>query len=142
MSIEELFPNLKATGYRPTSKKTPAYNCIAWAAGRDDRWWEPAVGYYWPIAGVQMGTVKAAVQMFEHFGFKICKKPDLEDGYEKVAIYGQDEEYTHAARQLPSGKWTSKLGFLEDIEHDILEGLVGVEYGLVAHVMKRAINHG
>ena len=31
-------------------------------------------------------------------------------------------EVTHAARQLPSGKWTSKLGDADDIEHNTLEG--------------------
>jgi hypothetical protein len=33
------FPNLFATGYRVTSPTAAAYNCFAWAAGEDDRWW-------------------------------------------------------------------------------------------------------
>ena len=47
-------------------------------------------------------------------------------------------EPKHAARQLPSGRWTSKLGFLEDIEH-ALHDLEGTEYGAVVLVMKRPI---
>jgi hypothetical protein len=43
---------------------------------------------------------------------------------------------THAAWQLGSGRWTSKLGELEDIEH-ALRDLEGTEYGAVALVMKR-----
>lgn len=51
-------------------------------------------------------------------------------------------EPTHAARQLPSGAWTSKLGEWEDIEHDTLEALEGSEgrgeaYGRVALILKR-----
>jgi hypothetical protein len=30
-----------------------------------------------------------------------------------------DGQLAHAARQLQSGRWTSKLGDLEDIEHDL-----------------------
>ena len=30
-----------ATGYRITSPITRSYNCFAWAAGEDDRWWNP-----------------------------------------------------------------------------------------------------
>lgn len=35
-------------------------------------------------------------------------------------------------------RWTSKLGNLEDIEHNSLEGLYGHTYGSVAVIMKRA----
>jgi regulator of protease activity HflC (stomatin/prohibitin superfamily) len=43
----------------------------------------------------------------------------------------------HAARQLPSGMWTSKLGALEDIEHQ-LEGLAGDRYGKIGQILKRS----
>ena len=43
---------------------------------------------------------------------------------------------THAARQLASGLWTSKLGHSEDIEHD-LRALEGDTYGMVALLLKR-----
>jgi hypothetical protein len=43
---------------------------------------------------------------------------------------------THAARLLPSGLWTSKLGEWEDIEHD-LHALEGDVYGTVALLLKR-----
>jgi hypothetical protein len=49
-----------------------------------------------------------------------------------------DGEPTHAARQLPNGKWTSKLGRWQDIEHE-LDGLVGEMYGTVKQILKRAI---
>ena len=45
----------------------------------------------------------------------------------------------HAARQLSTGKWTSKLGALEDIEHE-LDGLMGERYGKVGKILKRLIS--
>jgi hypothetical protein len=56
----------------------------------------------------------------------------------KVAIYASGGELTHAARQLPDGQWTSKLGDLEDIEHDTLEALKCEEYGKPVLIMRKA----
>jgi len=61
----------------------------------------------------------------------------LEAGFLKVALYGDGPFYTHAARQLPTGQWTSKLGREVDIEHDSPEGIAGGGYGEVLQVMKR-----
>jgi hypothetical protein len=36
---ESQFPNLAKTVYRVTSSQTAIYNCFAWAAVQDDRWW-------------------------------------------------------------------------------------------------------
>ncbi len=62
----------------------------------------------------------------------------MEGGVTKVAIYGDidADSWTHAARQLPNGKWTSKLGDFEDIEHDTPEGLVGSLYMNLTCIMK------
>jgi hypothetical protein len=38
---ESQFPNLAATGYCVTSSQTATYNCFAWAAKQDGRWWSP-----------------------------------------------------------------------------------------------------
>lgn len=66
----------------------------------------------------------------------------MEEKYQKIAIYNDyDNLPTHVARQLPNGKWTSKLGQDEDIEHNNLQGLTGRPgYGEVACIMKRVIN--
>jgi hypothetical protein len=58
---------------------------------------------------------------------------------EKVALYGSTFLYTHAARQLLNGKWTSKLGRSVDIEHDTPDDLAGGVYGEVQQYMRRAI---
>lgn len=61
-----------------------------------------------------------------------------EEGFEKIAIYIDSHgKPTHAARQLSSGKWTSKLGQLEDIEHSNLDDVTGLHYGSVGAILKR-----
>lgn len=56
-----------------------------------------------------------------------------------MEIYSDGMEYTHAARQLEDGRWTSKIGAHQDLEHITLDCLLGDEYGQTVHVMKRAI---
>ena len=38
------------------------------------------------------------------------KDSALEPGWERIALFTIDNEVKHAARQLPSGTWTSKMG--------------------------------
>jgi len=56
-----------------------------------------------------------------------------------LAPYGGTLFHTHAARQLSSGQWTSKLGRSEGIEHDTPDDVAGGFYGEVVQFMKRAI---
>jgi hypothetical protein len=138
--IEEDFPNLVRTGYKKTSPVDERYNCIAWAANDSKRWWQPDFGYYWPVGELGDYSVDAVVKVFKHLGYKDCKSSDFELGFEKVAIYGDGTLYTHAARQLPSGLWASKLGAGVDIEHSLLEGLISSMYGSVAYILRRPTN--
>jgi len=108
-----LFPNLKISPWKVTSSKAATYNCIGWAMQETRNWWP--IYYYWPPGAERTESVAACRQAFESRGFEACQSSDLEPGFVKVAIYAQGYELTHAARQLPSGTWTSKLGLLEDI---------------------------
>jgi hypothetical protein len=131
------FPHLTKQNHRVTSPATPDYNCIAWSAGDTEHWWQP--GVHWPIATPDddygIGTLE---QAFLSLGFEDCDDGSLESDYEKVALYGTTLFYTHAARQMSNGRWTSKLGRAEDIEHDTPDDLAGGLYGEVAQFMKRA----
>jgi hypothetical protein len=60
-------------------------------------------------------------------------------GREKVALYAVDAVPTHAARQLPNGWWTSKLGPNVDIEHADLSALADGVYGMPAALVYRDI---
>jgi hypothetical protein len=138
-NIEKFFPNLPIHGYSITSPATPEYNCIAWAADDNEVWWwpDPMNTAYWPPQIQREETIEAFIQAYETLGYVQCCTPDYKEGFEKIAIYEKDGKPTHAARQLINGRWTSKLGELEDIEHHALEGLHGQAYGTVAVFMKR-----
>jgi len=125
---------------RETSPATTDYNCIAWAAGDTKRWWwpNPALTYYWPVGAPRTLTLDAFARAYSALGYEPCANSNLEADFEKVAIYVDSADRpTHAARQLPDGRWTSKLGNLIDIEHANLECLRGL-YGRVALVVRRS----
>lgn len=138
--IEKFFPKLQDGLYKITSPDTVDYNCIAWAAGDTEAWWWPDrldIGY-WPAGVPRAETLEAFIEAFAVLGFTPCDTAEYEEGFEKVAIYiDVNGKQTHAARQLSSGLWTSKLGNLQDIEHHI-DGVSGDQYGAVAVIMKRS----
>ncbi len=138
--LEEHFPRLKASAYRATSPESPAYNCIAWAAGDTSRWWWPDAFFvaYWPPGAPREDTVDAVTSACESLGYQECEHADLEAGFEKLAIYADGNRPRHAARQLTGGMWTSKLGQGIDIEHT-LEGLESELYGKVVRIMRRRL---
>ena len=125
-----------------TSDPSVEYNCIAWAAGNMDRWWWPDAfcQYYWPPEVDRDESIDSFVRVFQHLGYEPCVDAELETGVERVAIFALHGAPTHAARQLPNGHWTSKLGRDVDISHS-LAGLVGANspYGQVVVIMKRRI---
>ena len=74
----------------------------------------------------------------------MCQDAEVINGIEKIAIYADAfGDFTHAARQLRDGRWTSKLGDLDDIEHESLEEVAGApdcDYGVVVRYMMRPIS--
>jgi hypothetical protein len=140
--LEETFPGLAQGDYGITSPASKRYNCIAWAAGDTDNWWWPSLRVdeeFWPLGVARVETLDAFRDAFASIGYRVCAERELEPGFEKIALYAADQgNPKHAARQLSSGRWTSKLGFLEDIEH-ALHDLEGTEYGSAVLVMKRPL---
>jgi hypothetical protein len=138
--LEDIFPGLRGPGYQTTSPRDQIYNCIAWAAGVTDAWWWPTGDHpqiHGPQGVAREETVQAFRAAFASRGYTDCDSADLEPGQEKIALYAEASGCpTHAARQLPNGRWTSKLGEREDIEHE-LKPLEGDIYGLVVGYMKR-----
>lgn len=138
--LEYLFPRLRGISYQITSPAEPDYNCVAWAAGDDSRWWWPDEfdQYYWPEGIPHRSTLDAFVQAFQALGFELCEESRLEMGWDKAAIFAKEDGVpTHAARQLPDGAWTSKLGKLEDIMHPELDHVSGSEYGDPVVILRR-----
>lgn len=131
-----IFPGLAKTQFEITSPYDENYNCIAWAAGEQSFWWWP--GRFWPKDVPPAETRLAFIKAFATKGYEQCDSPDLEPGYEKVCLYERLGRPRHAARQLPDGTWSSKLGMRNDISHD-LNGLTGKLYGKPALFMRRVL---
>ena len=138
------FPNLTDKNSVITSPKQNGYNCIAWAVGDTERWWWPfpAGGVaYWPKGIRREATIEAFIAAFGTQGFIPCADGELQDGVEKIALYarilGSQLVPTHAARQLESGEWTSKLGPLEDIRHTNRNAVDGPLYGETVRFLAR-----
>src|SRR5688500_14047966 len=130
--VQRRFPGIERTGYRVTSPASHYYNCIAWAMNDPEHWWDPGHGmtnYYWPPGVPRNWALLSCIKAFEAAGFERCAGPAREAGYDKVALFVDSEgNCTHAARQLESGAWTSKLGIREDIEHTELTAVESDEY--------------
>ena len=151
--IEASFPKLSQGYYKITSKKSKLYNCIAWAGGDDQHWWEATssafnVGpyvrmrdrtYFWPVGILQDGSLLAHVQLYSLYGYEVCADGVQEPGFEKLALFIKNGSISHAARQSENGVWTSKLGPEEDIEHKTPELLVGRTYGIIAQFLRRPL---
>jgi hypothetical protein len=137
-------PNLTDENCDVTSAETRRYNCIAWAAGNDRRWWWPDdqnIGY-WPDGAPREDTVDAFMQTFAMMGYELCLDSSLQPGLEKIAIYGirnadGSTTPTHASIQLSSGRWSSKIGPFEDITHPNADTVNGPVYGRVVCYMAR-----
>jgi hypothetical protein len=135
--LKHMFPGLRRGGYLITSPEDARYNCIAWGAGDQGKWWEPHPQYFWPEGSPVEYTVAAYASVYSCRGYEECDSHTVEQGYEKVAVFANKEGVpTHAARQLATGYWTVKLGKFVDIEH-ALEDLEGETYGRVTLVLRR-----
>ena len=139
-TVINTFPFLAVSGGYHTSLYDMDYNCIAHTSGDDSKWWWPIVirgDEFWPIAEREH-TLECFEKMFSHYGYEVCNDENMEENFEKIAIFvGQNGLPTHAARQIENGAWTSKLGRGIDIEHSDLTGVQGLTYGTVAVIMKR-----
>ena len=96
-------------------------------------------GVYWPPGIPALSSLSGVVDAYMMSGFEVCDSADVEEGFEKITIFvGDTGDPRHAARQLPSGRWTSKLGDHVDIEHAELDLVGGAWYGEPAVYMRRA----
>src|SRR2546428_1075139 len=88
---EACFPSLKRPEYEVTSNEDFGYNCIAHAADKRDAWWWPTEdeteGIFWPKSAPREETLEAFVAAYAAEGYVVCDSPELEAGFEKVAIY-------------------------------------------------------
>jgi hypothetical protein len=144
---QQYFEHVRPDNFSCSSDRTDnlpcgGYNCIAWAAGKTDRWWwpinDPCAFWPIPIDPIDPVTLPQFIKAFESEGYAVCMDWSYEKGFEKVAIYvDSNDEPTHAARLLPGGVWTSKMGNGEDIEHSTLQVVEGQAYGRAKAFLRR-----
>jgi hypothetical protein len=150
LDLESWFSNLVGSGYDqyPISPKTLqriGYNCIAYAAGETHRRWWPhpnVFAFHWPPhlprEPVGQETLQNFVRAFESLGYTKCKNGKFKRGVEKIVIFVSASGVpTHASRMLESGRWGSKCGLHEDIQHDSLSAVEGSAYGTALQFMHR-----
>lgn len=120
----------------------PALQLHRLGGGHATNWWWPELDVengYWPTGIAHEVSLSAFVAVFATLGYLPTEGDALEPGWERIALFAiADGTPSHAARQLPNGRWTSKLGKLADIEHE-LHDLTGTEYGAVVQIMKRPL---
>lgn len=136
--LQAIFPGLKTTQFNITSPQDETYNCIAWAAGDNTRWWDPdPMGqYYWPPDAPRYYSLDAYKRAFETIGYSECNGVEYGPGIERIAIFVKGNNPAHAARQIAHDRWTSKLGQSFDISHE-LHGVSCKDYGSPAIILCR-----
>lgn len=128
-------PKLTTQNFKCTSPDDGAYNCIAWAGDDQTNYWWPDPFAFWPVACLDE-TIANFVAAFKTRGYKVGKGVGSSKVVERIAIFALNGLPKHAARQLSDGTWTSKLGPLWDISHQ-LGALTGGAYGEVHSYMHR-----
>lgn len=145
-SLEEAIPALVGANYEVTSDVDPSYNCAAWVLHHSALWLDPTAQdpCVWP-EGLPRSDVSISnfERAYELHGYSRCEDGSPEPGFDKIVVYGWFGEFQHVARQLEDGRWASKCGALEDVEHDRPEDLEGDAdrdegYGEIAFFMRRS----
>ncbi len=103
MIPEDAFPRLTPANHRVTSPAAQDHNCVAWAAGDTEHWWQP--GGFWPVELPQSEFgIGALEQAFLALGYVDCGViTSLEPGFAKVALYGSGFVYTSCGS--PAAVW-------------------------------------
>ena len=136
--LSTAFPKLSGEDFEIVERASERYNCIGYAV--DDttkRWWPNGIDY-WPPWATRDNRMESLRDAFIGLGFEQCHDSDVEDGYQKVALYGSQGRFEHAAVQMPNGRWRSKMGQGPVIEHLNPESLSGRLYGDATTFMRRA----
>jgi hypothetical protein len=131
------FPDLESDDPVVTHPADRGYNCVAWAVGVTDAWWWPDDGRYWPPGVPAELTVSAMTAALATVGYAPCDDGAAEAGFEKAAVYARGGVPTHVAKQLPGGRWSSKLGKDCVVSHATTAGLEGAVYGRVVAYLRR-----
>lgn len=140
--LERAICGLREADYELTSDPDGGYNCIAWAAGDNENTWDDEdEDSIWPEgAYLRDGSIESLMEAFSSLNFEPCDDGRFENGYEKVVLYRRGKTWTHAAKQLPDGRWSSKCGELDDIAHKHPSDVCCDAYGVLHCYMRRTVD--
>lgn len=135
--IERDFPALVHSNYE-TSAEDFNHNCLAFAVGDHNNWWEPPNGHgrYWPPGFPEDVTVPTVESIIRVHGFTVETDLRTNPETDAIAIYAEGNEWTHFAK-FANGTWSCKLGDGHDIFPVRLQDLEGALYGAVVKVLSR-----
>ena len=121
-----------------TSAADFAYNCVAYAAGDLEHFWDDRGGF-WPPGTERGSTLGHLATALCLMGFEDCPIDEgVEDEYEKVALFAEENgDWLHACKQLTEGKWSSKWSYFEDFSHTLAD--MKPHYGDVVKMMRRKL---
>lgn len=136
-AIEADFPSLAGKDYE-LSDEDFNYNCLAFALGDLDHWWEPPIGQgrYWPPGFPNDTTVLTVESIIKIHGFTVELGKETEPSNEAIAIYAAGDEWEHFAK-FSNGTWSCKLGEGHDVTGVALKDLEGPLYGTVVKILCR-----
>ena len=120
------------------------YNCHAWGVGVFNENFDPFdKASPWYSEENSSILVEAMVARFKSMGFSDCDTNNLEyqEGIQKIALYVKDGEVHHTARLLKNNSWASKMCDEEDIEHQRLDSLEVMGWGVASIFLKRDYPH-
>jgi len=124
------------------------YNCFGFALGYN-QWWEPPVFIdelianeeaIWPLGLSESLDIDNYIAAARTERFYVSQDAMWEESCDTIMLYftTNDRKFQHAARQVSSGVWSSKLGTGSDITHAI-DGIDRIDFGTGRIYMKRAI---
>jgi hypothetical protein len=133
-------PNSLVEPLHITSLETGQYNCISWALGITDFpiWPIDEKPYNWPSNLPLIESMENFITFFKMHGFEYCENEKPKKDFELIAIFEKDGLPTHTCRLLKNGYWTSKIGILEDVQHNLF-AISGGIYGEPSVFMKKKI---
>ena len=104
-----------------------------------DRWvdFDIRPGHWWPSLVPRDSKQTTLIKAFEAVGFEVCKDGEPQKGYDKVALYSLNGQWTHAARILSTSIYHSKMGRSWDVQHSSGDIFKETIYGTVFCFMQR-----
>ena len=135
--VKDAFPRLvEGVNFDFSSEVDFNYNCFAWALSYPDKYFANSKGSYWPWKQFSDSTVEGFVGVCQLHGFGPSDNEDFKPGYEKIAIFEDEEGISHACRTDRIGRWKSKLGVGPDIDHYTLSALKE-GYGQIVKILEK-----